>query len=197
LNVAEIKIESLEHSPETLRLWIEQAKLGNEEAFSSLIIAFAPKLQAILYRILLDWEETLDVSQETFIAIYRALPRYKDQGKFQSWLFQIGVRRAYDVLRKRKRHPMHRIEDENEPLAILDKLQIREVQAEKNELTRAIEEAVSYLPPDQRTSFILAEYEGHSYQEIAKIIGGSAKRVEMHLYHARKLLRERLKSYLN
>lgn len=181
-----------ESDSEDIENWAIKAKAGSEEAFSNLVRIFESRLQALLYRILFDWEETRDVAQETFFQAYRALNHYQSQGKFQSWLFQIGVRKAYDSLRKKKSRPLQQVQNEEDQLEI----GIQDQQVKQNEIGKIIEEAVQQLPPQQRIPFILAEYEGYGYQQIADTLGVSVKGVERHLYRARESLREKLRPYL-
>lgn len=179
-----------------LNLCIEKARKGDEGAFGRLIEIFAPRLQAMIYRMILDWDETRDVSQETFVSAYEALSRFDGRGKFQSWLFRIGARKAIDLIRRRKRHPEARVAASEGELEAIAGRGRSDPGVERNELTIAIEQAVQELPADQRTAFVLSEYENWSSREIANVIGGSEKRVEMQLYRARALLREKLKKFL-
>ena len=177
-------------SEEVIHQWVHQARQGSEEAFACLVKTFEGRLQALIYRILLDWEESRDVAQETFVRAYRALNRYQQQGKFQSWLFQIGVRCAYDVLRKKKHRLFNYREDQ-----ILPEVGVEDEEIKKKEITTAIEQAVQQLPSKQRIAFVLAEYEGFGYREIAEVLGGTSKAAERHLHRARIFLREKLKPY--
>src|SRR5689334_19173991 len=103
---SQFKERMLNPSPETLEWWAQEAKRGNDQAFEKIVEALAPKLQATIYRILLNWEESRDVAQESFVQAFHSLKGYQSQGKFQAWLFKIGARRAFDVLRSRARHPL-------------------------------------------------------------------------------------------
>jgi len=183
-------------SEEVILDWVARSKEGEEETFAHLVETFASQLQTIIYRMLLDWHETRDVAQETFIQAWRSLPRYEPRGKFQSWLFQIGVRKALDALRKRKRRPEFSGEGLTEIDAAARNQGMEDPTVARNEIIAAIEQAIQELSPEQRTAFVLSEYEGYGNREISEVIGGSAKSVEMHLYRARQSLRERLKLYL-
>jgi len=182
---------------EEIEQWVRQAKDGQEEAFGRLIEIFAPRLQAMIYRMVLDWDETRDVAQETFVSAYQALSRYDGRGRFQSWLFRIGARKALDLIRKRKHHPESRTARSGEEAERIEKEEVQDSTVARSELIEAIERAVGELPDIQRAAFVLAEYEGCGHREIAEAIGGSEKSVEMHLYRARAFLRERLKDYLS
>lgn len=150
----------------------------------------------MIYRMILDWDETRDVAQETFVSAYEALARYDSRGKFQPWLFRIAARKAIDAIRRKKRHPESRVAASEKEIEFIAEKGELDRGVERNELTTVIEEAVGQLPADQRTAFILSEYEDWSSLEIAEVIGGTEKRVEMQLYRARALLREKLKKFL-
>ena len=175
---------------------VDHARKGSEEAFGRLIEIFAPRLQAMIYRMILDWDETRDVSQETFVSAYEALPRFDGPGKFQSWLFRIGARKALDVIRRRKRHPEARVAASEKEIEHIAERGEADPAVEHHELAAAIEQAVGELPADQRTAFVLSEYEDWSSRDIAGVIGGSEKRVETQLYRARAFLREKLQKFL-
>lgn len=186
-----------EKNPDTdeaaIQRWVVQARGGDDDAFARIVEAFATRLQGLLYRILLDWEEAQDAAQETFVRAHRALSRYRPEAKFHSWLFQIGARVALDALRRRKRRP-----EPPQP----DDAPSRELGSEdravtQHEIATAIESAVASLPAEQRTAFILSEYEGASNAGIAEAMEVSVKSVEMHLYRARQALKENLKRYLD
>lgn len=172
------------------------AASGDDRAFEEIVRAFAPRLQALLYRMLLDWDDARDAAQETFIRVHRALPRWRPKGSFRSWLFQIGARVALDALRARPRRPEHPRRVGTEGVDSLATLVAADGQAERNETMAAIEAAVGSLPAELRTAFILAEYEGAGHAEIAEVLGCSRKGAEMRLYRARQALREKLAPFL-
>lgn len=176
--------------------WIRRVKGGDDSFFQLLIETFGGRLQATLYRMLFDWDEARDVAQETFIQGYRSLPRYQPSGTFQSWLFQIGVRKAVDALRRRARNPVLPDPSGNIYATLSEVHGALDPGVAQNELSDAVEKAVAGLPPDQRTAFVLAEYEGFGHREIAAILGGSPKKIEMQIYRARQALRSKLRPFL-
>ncbi len=176
-----------------IQQWINESRDGSEDAFARIVETYAGKLQSVLYRMLLDWEEARDVAQEVFIRAHRALPRYRPDGKFQSWLFQIGVRVALDAIRGRNRRPKPAPDSEGQG----SERGAEDRSVARNEITAAVENAVATLPPEQRAAFILSEYEGFGNREIAEMTEASVKSVEMHLYRARQALREKLKHLLD
>ncbi len=169
---------------------------GDEAAFEEIVRAFAPRLQALLYRMLLDWDDARDAAQETLIRAWRALPRWRPTGSFRAWLFQIGARVALDHLRARPRRPEHPRRAGTEGDEALDALAGDERRVAQREIMAAIETAVASLAPDLRAAFVLAEYEGAGYAEIAEALGCSRKGAEMRLYRARQVLRAKLARFL-
>jgi RNA polymerase sigma-70 factor (ECF subfamily) len=176
--------------------WVSAAQGGDEGAYKRLVENFAVRLQALVYRMVLDWDEARDVAQEAFIRAFRALPRYRPDARFQAWLFQIGARCALDALRSRKRHPDRAAVSDAAGENILARQGQADRTVERNELMRAIEAAVGKLPPEQRAAFVMAEYEGFSHAEIGEVLDVSAKSVESHIYRARQTLRDELEEYL-
>jgi RNA polymerase sigma-70 factor (ECF subfamily) len=169
---------------------------GDEGAFEEIVRALAPRLQGLLYRMLLDWDDARDAAQETFVRAWRALPRWRPSGSFRAWLFQVGARVALDALRARPRRPEHPRRAGTDGEESLGGLGAEDGQAERNETMAAIEAAVASLPPDLRAAFVLSEYEGAGHAEIAEALGCSRKGAEMRLYRARQALREKLAPFL-
>jgi RNA polymerase sigma-70 factor (ECF subfamily) len=176
-----------------VRELVRTAQQGDDSSFSQLIQIFAPKLQSMIYRMILDWDETRDVSQEAFIQAYRALKRFDPETNFQAWLFTIGARKAFDFLRRRKRNLITPGYDpnqgENEPVK-------EDLSVLQNETDQEIEKAMSDLPYEQRVAFTLSVFQNSSTREIADILEVSLKSAEMHIYRARIFLKERLKALL-
>ncbi|MCC7519058.1 MAG: sigma-70 family RNA polymerase sigma factor [Verrucomicrobiae bacterium] len=172
------------------------AAKGDEAAFEEIVRTFAPRLQALLYRMLLDWGDARDAAQEAFVRAWRALPRWRPRGSFRAWLFQIGARVALDALRARPRRPEHPRRAGAESEEALVSLGREDRHVEQREILEAIEASVASLPADLRTAFVLAEYEGAGHAEIAETLGCTRKGAEMRLYRARQALREKLAPFL-
>jgi RNA polymerase sigma-70 factor, ECF subfamily len=172
-------------------------KNGEDRILNDLMTKWQQPLVAFIYRYIGQETEALDLAQETFVRLYETRRRYTVRGKFSTWLFSIASNLCRNYLRWRKRRPVSvpeswDIEDEElaESLRSLDDSPDQAMIRSESILT--IRNAVSKLPHDLKTVLLLYEYQRLSYEDISSILRCSVKAVEMKLYRARKVLRERL-----
>jgi RNA polymerase sigma-70 factor (ECF subfamily) len=171
---------------------------GDETALDRLMERHAQRLYHYLLRLLQSEAEAEELAQETFVRVFRYADRFDPAHSFASWLYTIATNLVRDHARDHTRHPKVSLEAER----TADGASLREVlpgrgpspadEADHRERARAVHQAVDALPDDLRIAFVLAEYEGQSYAEIAAITGGTPKAVEMRLYRARQSLRQSL-----
>jgi RNA polymerase sigma-70 factor, ECF subfamily len=162
---------------------------GNDGALTELMDRYKRPILNFVYRLLGNASDADDVAQEAFVRAYQNIRKFSPgRARFSTWLFQIARNAAIDHLRKRSRRHEELL-DETTPAAAS-----REVEA--NEIGGRIASAVAELAEDQRTAFVLAEYHGKSYAEIAEIMDCSEKSVESRLYRARQSLRKKLEDVL-
>ncbi len=170
---------------------VEQARKGDARAFEELVRRYRNEVFGLAYHFLRGREEAWDVSQEVFIKAHRALSRFRGDAAFKTWLLRITANQCKDYLKKRRVNTVA-FDDAREagdaPSAGLNPAEA----AGANELGAAIEKALEALPVKHRTVFVLREYEGMSYEEMAKVIGCSMGTVMSRLHHARKKLRSHL-----
>jgi RNA polymerase sigma-70 factor, ECF subfamily len=133
---------------------------------------------------LLDWGEADDVTQESFIHVYRTLPLYRRKAGFRGWLWTIATRRAIDLVRKKARRPAV-VEEEGWEARV-------SASSSDPEKVRLIEKAIEGLPAEQRAALVLTHFDEYSYRAAADVLGISVKSLEMHIYRARKTLRNEL-----
>jgi RNA polymerase sigma-70 factor, ECF subfamily len=187
--------ESQSISEEVIQQWVSEVKAGEGEVFKRIVDHFATPLQTIIFRMVLNWEEAKDLAQDTFVQAYRSIHHYEPRGRFQSWLYRIGTRKALDYLRSAARQ-----KEIMQKMSETCRLEYGDApnpfHVEHNELARKIEDAIAELKDEPRLAFILSEYEQQSYQEIAETLDMSVKSVEMHIYRARTALKEKLRKYL-
>lgn len=173
--------------------FIEQAKKGDVSAYNRLVLHHQQAVYNVAYRIMGEPQSAEDVTQETFIAAYKALNTFRD-GSFKAWLLRITTNRCYDELRKFKRHPQSSLDDlaeGNESFAFLrDPAEGPEAQQQRLELIRAIERCLQGLPDDQRVTAVLCDVEGYDYEAIAQITRVSLGTVKSRVSRARSKLRE-------
>jgi RNA polymerase sigma-70 factor (ECF subfamily) len=178
---------------------------GDAESFNQLILRWERPIYALAYRTIGREEDARDVCQETFLRAFRALPAFRGQAKFSSWLYRIALNLCHDWLRRQRRAPVVQAPDDVD----LDELaaatgpceSIEDLVARKN-LGRLVERAVAQLPQEQRTAIILKEYHGLTFQEIADLVGCPLSTVKTRVYQGllvlrRELMKERLAKAAN
>lgn len=177
---------------------VEAGQRGDVEAFNQLVRLYEVRVYNLCYRMLGDADAAADVTQETFIAAYRNLPRFRG-GVFRAWLLRIATNACHDTLRARKRRPAVSLdaaqESESGPLSYLaDTAEAPDETALRHELARAIEQGLAQLPDDQRIVVILSDVQGLAYEEIAEITGANLGTVKSRLSRGRARLRDILRA---
>jgi RNA polymerase sigma-70 factor, ECF subfamily len=172
-------------------------KNGEDSILNELMTRWQQPLVAFIYRYIRHETDALDLAQETFVRVYETRRRYTVQGKFSTWLFAIAANLCRNYLRWRQR----RRESSSETLDMEDAELAERMQswddspdqaAIRSESISLIKAAIDELPHDLKTAILLYEYQSLSYAEISFVLRCSVKAVEMKLYRARQLLRERL-----
>ncbi len=182
---------------------------GEEDHFNSfdeLVAAYEKKIFNVVFRILGDYDEAADVTQETFISAYKHFASFRGESKVYTWLYQIAVNQCRNQMRKRSRLRSLRIESLDEPIEweaggersqreIADSSSDPDVVFAGKELREQIAGAVAALPPDYREVIVLREMQGLAYTDIAEVAGISLDNVKTRLSRARMMLRRRLDPY--
>jgi len=163
---------------------------GDQEAFRQIYEAYHKKIYRLIYRYCNDPEETLDLTQEVFIRVYKGISNFRSECSFETWIYQIAINTVTSAMRKSKPY---------ESLNHLqtDKSEQADVYLEIQELEQHIERSISILPESLRMAFILTAVEHLPYAEVEKILGISIEAVRMRVSRARQLLRESLQPYIN
>jgi RNA polymerase sigma-70 factor, ECF subfamily len=175
---------------------------GDGAALNHLLERHATRLFHYLIRLTQNESVAEELAHETFVRVFRHAHRYKPAQRFSTWLYTIATNLVRDRHRRHVRHPHLSLEsaEDHEGRAIRDNLAANGNTPAQDlasaETIAAVQHAIAELPDDLRIPIILAEYEDASHREIATIVGGTAKAVEMKLYRARKLLRARLATWL-
>lgn len=173
---------------------------GDDLALNEIMDRWTPRIHAYLFRLLGNFEDAQDLTQETFVAVYSSSCRYRPTAKFSSWIFGIAANQARQRIRWRMRHPevaMEEQKEENGSASLKQTVnQTPSTIMQASEKAQAVRRAIQSLPVAMREILLLAEYEELSHSEIAKIVRCSVKAVETRLYRARKLLADALSSYL-
>jgi len=148
------------------------------------------------WRTLGDEEAAFDIVQESFLAAYKSLGKFKGRSSFFTWLYAIARNKTITVLRERKRHPPHVSTQHDEEMDIPDKRPNPVRSAVLNETQKRIQAAIAELDDDYREAIVLREIEGCSYLEICEITGWDMPTVKTRIHRARLQLREKLRDLL-
>lgn len=180
---------------------VKRVQAGDKHAFDLLVIKYQHKLVKLVSRYVHDHAEALDVSQEAFIKAYRALPNFRGDSSFYTWLYRIGINTAKNYLVSQGRRPPvsdidaqdaerydieSRLKDNESPEAL----------AHRDEVEAVVISAIEALPEDLRTAITLREFEGMSYEEIATAMECPIGTVRSRIFRARESIDKRLRPLL-
>ena len=179
---------------------IQKVLGGDESAFAVLMERYADLVFSVVVGIVRNETDAADVTQEAFVRAYRALPRFRGDSKFSSWLYRIAVNRSLTFIKKRKRRD-RQVDIELGPHIEASALEERPASdPEKlvldSEFRRLVREAVEELPPKYRAAVTLFYIEERSYKEVARTLGIPMGTLKTHLHRARALLKEILEKRL-
>lgn len=173
-------------------------------AFAELLRRYQSHVDKILYHLAPDWQDRADLAQEVWIRVYRNIKRLQEPVKFQGWLSRIATNLFYDELRKRKRvsNPLsldapRMMEDGEMDWEIAADSPSPDEDLTTREFYDQLREAIADLPEVFRTTIVLREIEGMSYEEIAEITGVSLGTVKSRIARARQRLQSQLQNYLD
>ncbi|GAA5184594.1 RNA polymerase sigma factor RpoE [Niveibacterium umoris] len=182
---------------------VERAQRGDKQAFGLLVSKYQRKLARLLSRMIRDPAEVEDVTQEAFIKAYRALPAFRGDSAFYTWLYRIGINTAKNYLVSQgRRAPTSTDIDSEEAEGYEEGDLLRDNDTpERLLLTKQIGEtvnvAIEALPEELRTAIVLREIEGLSYDEIATVMGCPIGTVRSRIFRAREAIAERLRPLLD
>lgn len=175
---------------------VEQAKQGSKEAFSQLVERNHKKIYNLAYRMTGNGEDALDVSQEAFIKAWQALPNFKGESAFSTWLYRLASNTAIDLLRKENRKPKTSLtsdfleDEEGTETQIPDERFSPEKALEQKELSRAVETGLGLLSDQHRQVLVMRELSGLSYQEIATTLELDLGTVKSRIARGRGILKK-------
>jgi RNA polymerase sigma-70 factor, ECF subfamily len=185
------------------RQLVERAQQGDKHAFELLVSKYQRKLSRLLSRFVKDQAEVEDVAQEAFIKAYRALPSFRGDSAFYTWLYRIGINTAKNYLVAMGRRAPTTTEFNSEDAEDFDDgEQLRDINTPEHLLmTRQIADtvnaAMSELPEELRAAIQLREIEGLSYEEIAVAMDCPIGTVRSRIFRAREAIAERLRPLLD
>ena len=182
---------------ETDQQLVARAQAGDARGFDLLVLKYQPRIISLISRYVSDVHEVQDIAQEAFIKAYRALPKFRGDSAFYTWLYRIAINTAKNYLASRGRRPPGTdvdVEDaENfEGAVALRVADSPESQLFGEELAKVVDAAIRELPDDLRAAGTLREFDGLSYEDIAEIMGCPVGTVRSRIFRAREAIDQRV-----
>ncbi len=171
---------------------VARARRGEEEAFALLVRRYKDRVASYLHGMLRDRDAALDLAQETFLRLYRHLPRYRPEGKFATFLFTIASNAARDALKARRRAGILYLSDYREVLEAGARVRAPDpppTGLEREDLRRTVAAGLARLPAVYREALLLRETEDLPYEEIARVAGCSVGTAKSRVSRARVAFR--------
>lgn len=180
---------------------VERVQRGDKRAFDLLVLKYQHKILSLVTRFVRDHHEAQDVSQEAFIKAYRALPNFRGESAFYTWLYRIAINTAKNQLASRARRPRevdasieevefyegeHALKDIDSP----ERLLLRD------EVEATVNRSIQQLPEDLRMALTLREFEGLSYEDIAEVMQCPVGTVRSRIFRAREAVDKALQPLL-
>lgn len=182
---------------------IEATRSGDETAFAEIMGRYRGPITNYLYRFLNDYEEAVDLAQETFVRVYFALDRYHTQFAFSTYIYRIATNLAISEIRRRKRRRLMSLtglfqneDDTQVEFQPPDTRPLADRALVDSERSQMIGRAIAALPEKYRLPVILRDVEGKSYDEIAEIMELGLGTTKSRISRGRGLLKEKLQHYL-
>ncbi len=170
---------------------VKQVQAGDKHAFDLLVRKYQHKIIGLIGRYIYDYQEALDVAQETFIKAYRALPKFRGDSAFYTWLYRIAINTAKNHLVAKGRRPPDVDVDVSDAQQLesgggLKEIENPENRLYKDELERVVYDALGKLPEDLRIALTLREFDGLSYEDIAQVMQCPVGTVRSRIFRARE-----------
>ncbi len=181
---------------------VARVQAGDKKAFDLLVLKYQQKIANLVSRYIRDHAETLDVTQEAFIKAYRALPNFRGESAFYTWLYRIAINTAKNYLVAQGRRPPTGDVDAEMAEQLDSGVRLKEYATPENRLLEAeiantVHQAIEDLPEDLRRAITLRELEGLSYEEIASAMSCPVGTVRSRIFRAREAIDNRLKPLLD
>jgi RNA polymerase sigma-70 factor, ECF subfamily len=186
-------------------LLVERAKRGEVSAFEMLVVKYQRRIERLVGRMVRDTDLVQDIAQETFIRAYRALPQFRGDSAFYTWLYRIAVNTAKKALVEKKRDPlvfegaMVSTDDGEEPSRVENELtdgETPETVLAGRQVAATVNAAIDALSEDLRQAIVLREIEGLSYEEIADVMNCPIGTVRSRIFRAREAIAIKLRPLL-
>ena len=182
---------------------VERAQQGDTKAFEMLVVKYNRRLGRLLSRFIKDEHEVNDVVQESFIKAYRALPTFRGDSAFYTWLYRISINTAKNFLANNNKRPIMASEITNGDGEVMDVVEqvadnlTPEAELMNKQILQTVESAVAKLPEDLRRAITLREMDGLSYEEIAEVMQCPIGTVRSRIFRAREVIAADLRPLLD
>ena len=185
-------------SKEADRQLVLRVQKGDKHAFDMLVLKYQHRILALISRFVSDSHEVQDIAQEAFVKAYRALPSFRGQSAFYTWLYRIAINTAKNHLVARSRRPPGNDLDIDQAQFLSGAGKLSDLESPENallrdELENLIFTTIRELPADLRTAISLREFDGLSYDEIAEIMECPVGTVRSRIFRARETIDEKIK----
>ena len=185
------------------QILVERAQNGDRKSFDLLVSKYQRKLERLLSRFVRDAAEVEDVAQEAFIKAYKALPSFRGESAFYTWLYRIGINTAKNYLVSQgRRAPTSTDFDAEEAETFDDASNLRDINTPESllltkQIAQTVNAAMDALPDELKTAIMLREIEGFSYEEIAEQMNCPIGTVRSRIFRAREAVATRLRPLLD
>jgi RNA polymerase sigma-70 factor, ECF subfamily len=188
---------------------VERVRQGDQRAFEMLVVKYQRRIQRLIGRMVRDVDLVEDIAQETFIRAYRALPQFRGEAAFYTWLYRIAVNTAKKAMAELQRDPVMTesalaggVSDDGEEETsraenVLTDGSTPESELASREIAATVNAAIDQLPEDLRQAILLREVEGLSYEEIATAMNCPIGTVRSRIFRAREAIAQRLRPLLD
>ena len=181
---------------------VQRVQKGDKSAFDLLVLKYQHRVLKLVSRFVSDAAEAQDVAQEAFLKAYRALPSFRGDSAFYTWLYRIAINTAKNALVSNRRRPVDFDLDLQDPDQYDRHAKLKEVDTPEGvllteEIREVVERAMQQLPEDLRTAIVLREIEGLSYEEIAEAMDCPVGTVRSRIFRAREAIDKRLQPLLD
>mgnify|MGYP000692886969 CR=1 FL=1 len=172
---------------------VKRVQKGDKAAFDLLVLKYQHKVISVVSRYVRNRADMEDIAQEAFIKAYRALPNFRGDSAFYTWLYRIAINTAKNHLVSASRRPPNSDVDIGDAEFLVGESALKDIQSPENslfseELKAVVEKVIHELPDDLRTAVTLREYENLSYEEIADIMGCPVGTVRSRIFRAREAI---------
>ena len=193
------------NAPDADAALVDRAKAGDVKAFEMLVVKYQRRIERLIGRMVRDVDLVPDIAQETFIRAYRAIPQFRGESAFYTWLYRIAVNSAKKALMELKRDPtvtesaLAARDDDDETSRVENELsdgETPEALLASKQIAAAVNSAMQTLSEELRQAITLREIEGLSYEEIAELMNCPIGTVRSRIFRAREAIAQRLRPLL-